>query len=68
MKQYSLPKNLERQAMVAADNELYSEHILGKFDDGNPNNPRYNNGYNYATGQFTLFGYVQEELMDKQYK
>ena len=68
MEQYSLPENLAKQAILSADNELYSKHLIGQFDDGDPNNPRYNDGYNYATGQYNLFGYKQNELMDKQYK
>lgn len=48
---------------------LRKQHEKGIFDDGDPNHPKYNNGYNYATGQFvTLFGYGQDELMAKQYK
>jgi hypothetical protein len=69
MKQYDLPKHMVKQAMKAADDELYRQHLQGIFSEGNPNHPMYNNGYNYATGKFvTLFGHSQDELLAKQYK
>ena len=68
MKTYNLPKKLAEQAMREADNELYSKHLRGEFDEGDPNHPKFNGGYNYATGQFvSLFGYKQDEFIAKQY-
>ena len=68
MKTYDLPKKLSAQAMREADNYLYSKHLRGEFDEGDPNHPKYNNGYNYATGKFvSLFGYKQDEFMAKQH-
>ena len=56
------------QAMKEADDAIYAQHLRGIFDDGDPNHPKYNNGYNYATGKFVnLFGYSQDELLAKQY-
>lgn len=61
-------KRIAAQAMKAADDALYAQHLLGIFDDGDPNHPRYNSGYNYATGKFVnLFGYSQDQLLAKQY-
>jgi hypothetical protein len=58
-----------QQAMREADEMRYNEHLKGIFDNGDPNNPKYNNGYNYATGQYVnIFGYDQDEFMAKQYK
>jgi len=66
-KTYDLPKKLAAQAMREADNELYSKHLRGEFDEGDPNHPKYNDGYNYATGKFvSLFGYEQDEFIAKQ--
>lgn len=65
MKQYSLPSKLAKQAMNEADNELRKKHAKGVFDIGDPNNPIYNNGYNYACT--TLFGYEQNAFLAKQY-
>ena len=65
---YDLPKRLAAKAMQECDDALYSQHCKGIFDDGDPNHPKYNNGWNYATGQFvSLFGYDQNEFMAKQY-
>lgn len=56
------------QAMKEADDAIYAQHPRGIFDDGDPNHPKYNNGYNYATGKFVnLFGYSQDEMLAKQY-
>lgn len=67
-KSYDLPKKLVAQAMREADAELYAKHLRGEFDEGDPNHPKYNDGYNYATGKFvSLFGYEQDEFMAKQY-
>ena len=49
MRTYDLPKKLVAQAMREADNELHSKHLRGEFDEGDPNHPKYNDGYNYAT-------------------
>lgn len=70
MKQnYDLPKRLAKQATKEADDALCSQHLKGIFDDGDPNNPKYNNRWNYATGQYVnLFGYNQTGFMAKQHK
>ena len=71
MRTYDLPKKLVAQAMREADNELHSKHLRGEFDEGDPNHPKYNDGYNYATGKrqvnrkFLLFGYEQDEFLAK---
>ena len=67
-KTYDLPKKLAAQAMLEADNEIWAKHALGEFDDGDPNHPKYNNYFNYATGKYSLFGYTEDEFMAKQYK
>ena len=67
-KRYDLPKYLASAAMKEADSQLRAKHARGEFDDGDPNNPMYNEGYNYATGKRALFGYDQDEFMAKQYK
>ncbi len=68
MKTYDLPKHIAKAAMRKAEDELYAKHMRGEFDDGDPNHPKYNNGYNYATGKFvSLFGYAQDVLLAKQY-
>ena len=69
MKTYDLPKKLVAQAMREADNELHSKHLRGEFDEGDPNHPKYNDGYNYATGKYvSLFGYDETEFLAKQYR
>lgn len=68
MRDYRLPKKLGAQAMREADNNLHDNHLRGEFDEGDPNHPKYNAGYNYATGKFILFGYGQDEFLSKQYK
>ena len=68
MKNYDLPKRLVSQAVREADRELRNKHLGGEFDEGDPNNPKYNGGYNYATGKYQLFGYDQDEFMAKQYR
>jgi hypothetical protein len=69
MKNYNLPKAKAQQAIKSADDALYSQHYKGIFDESDPNHPKYNNGYNYATGQFvSLFGYSENELLAKQHK
>ena len=69
MKQYNLPKRLAQQAIREGDEELRKEHEKGIFSEGDANHPKYNDGYNYATGQYVnLFGYDQNEFMGKQYK
>lgn len=68
MKTYDLPKHIAKAAMCKADDELYTKHMRGEFDNGDPNHPKYNNGYNYATGKFvSLLGYAQDALLAKQY-
>ena len=67
MKTYDLPKRLALQAMSECNNALQRQHELGIFDEGDPNHPKYNDGYNYATGKYvSLFGYEQDEFMAKQ--
>lgn len=64
---YNLPNKLAAQAMREANNELYSKHLRGEFDECDPSHPKYNDGYNYATGKYvSLFGYEQDEFMAKQ--
>ena len=61
-------KRIAVRAMKEADEVIYSQHLCGIFDEGDPNHPKYNKGYNYATGKFVnLFGYSQDELIAKQY-
>lgn len=67
-KRYDLPKHLASAAMKEADSQLRAKHARGEFDDGDPNNPMYNGGYNYATGKRVLFGYDQDEFMAKQHR
>jgi hypothetical protein len=57
-----------KQALLQAEKDIESSHNLGQFDNGDPNHPMYNNNYNYATGEYKLFGYEQEDFMSKQYK
>jgi len=47
--------------------EIEANHEKGIFDIGDPNHPDYNNGYNYATQSYKLFGYDQAEFLAKQY-
>lgn len=68
MKTYDLPKKLASLALREADSELYSKHLRGEFDDGDPNHPKHNDGYNYATGKRLLFGYNQDEFLSRQYR
>ena len=66
---YNLPKRLAKQALHEADKMLRDQHVLGQFDDGDPNHPMYNAGINYATGlPVSIFGYETSEFLDKQYK
>ncbi len=60
--------NHYKQAIVQAEKDIESCHSIGKFDDGDPNHPMYNDNYNYVTGEYKLFGYEQEAFMSKQYK
>lgn len=69
MNRYNLPVKLVKEALRQVDKELYEKHLKGDFDIGDPNNPMYNNGWNYATGKFQqIFGMSQDELLAKQYK
>ena len=69
MKTYNFPKKLAEQAMREADNELYSKHLRGEFAEGDPNHPKFNGGFNYATGQYVqILGYSQTALLSKQYR
>lgn len=68
-KSYNLPKRLAQQAMRECDNQLRAQHKKGIFDEGDPNHPKYNGGFNYATGQYVqMFGYTQNALLSKQYR
>ena len=69
MKTYDLPRRLAKQAMQEVDKILRDQHVLGQFDDGDPNHPIYNAGINYATGlPVSIFGYETSEFLGKQYK
>lgn len=69
MKTYDLPRILAKRAMSEADKMLRDQHVLGQFDEGDPNHPMYNAGINYATGlPVSIFGYETSEFLDKQYK
>ena len=68
MKTYKSPKRRTDPVLREAYDELYEKHLRGEFDEGDPNHPKYNAGYNYATGKFILFGYEQDEFLAKQYK
>lgn len=69
MKTYDLPKKYADQAMQEADNMLLKQHVTGIFDEGDPNHPKYNGGWNYALGAYVeIFGYSQADLLAKQYK
>lgn len=63
-----ITKSEHNNMMQEIDSDLRKKHSKNVFDDGDPNNPKYNNGYNYATESYTLFGYDQEEFMAKQYR
>ena len=68
MQTYDLPKKLANQAMREADKMLRDQHVLGQFDEGDPNHPMYNAGINYLTGlPVSIFGYETIEFLDKQY-
>lgn len=66
--QYDLPKHLAKAALREADSDLRKKHESGVFDEGDPNHPMYNGGYNYAAGKYVLFGVDQDEFMAKQYR
>ena len=69
MKTYNLPKKLAEQAMRECDNQLRAQHKKGIFDEGDPNHPKFNGGFNYATGQYVqILGYTQTALLSKQYR
>ena len=68
-KLYNLPKRLAQQAIRECDNQLRAQHKRGIFDEGDPNHPKYNGGFNYATGQYVqILGYTQDALLSKQYR
>lgn len=56
-----------KQAFVDADKSIERDHENGIFAEGNPNHPMYNNNYNYASKEYTIFGYAQKEFLAKQY-
>ena len=57
-----------KQAFIDAEKAIERDHESGIFSDGNPNHPMYNDGYNYCTKGYNLFGYEQNEFLAKQYK
>ena len=57
-----------KQAFIDAEKEIERNHKNGIFSEGDPNHPMYNNGYNYATQKYSLFGHDQDEFLAKQYK
>jgi len=57
-----------KQAFVESIKEIERDNENGIFSEGDPNNPMYNNGYNYCTKEYNLFGYDQTEFLAKQYK
>ena len=57
-----------KQAFIEAEKSIERDHENGIFSEGDPNHPLYNNNYNYASKEYTLFGYTQKELMGRQYK
>lgn len=57
-----------KQAFIEAEKAIERDHENGIFSEGDPNHPMYNEGYNYATGTYNLFGYEQEAFLSKQYK
>lgn len=60
---------IAKEGTRLAMNEIEKSHANGIFGEGDPNNPKYNNGYNYATGKYVeLFGYKQDDLIAMQYK
>ena len=68
-KYYELPYHLARRCVQEAMDEIRKQHEKGVFDDADPNHPKHNGGYNYATGKYVeIFGYDQDEFMAKQYK
>ena len=64
---YELPKRMRNAAIREANTQIEDAHAFGIFDDGDPNNPKYNNGINYRTGMpVHIFGYAVDMFMDKQ--
>lgn len=64
-----LKLNRTKQTLREAEKELEAQHVMGIFSEDDPNHPKYNNGYNYATGKYVeLLGYEQNVFMAKQYK
>lgn len=59
--------NHYKQALIQAEKEIERDHLSGKFSDGNPNHPMYNNNYNYAAKEYVLFGYKEKEFLNRQY-
>lgn len=67
MQNYDLPKRMRDQVVREIEDELRSNNARGEFEEGDPNHPKYNGGYNYASGR-KLFGYDEKEFLAKQYK
>lgn len=66
---YDLPKTKAQKAINDSINEIYEENLKGIFGEGDPNHPKYNDGWNYVTCEYaSLFGVSQREFMRKQYK
>ena len=57
-----------KQSFIDAGKLIERDHENGIFSEGDPNHPMYDNGYNYATQKYSLFGYEQDEFLAKQYK
>ena len=57
-----------KQAFIEAEKSIERDHENGIFSECDPNHPMYNNAYNYATQEYKLFGYDQNEFLAKQYK
>ena len=57
-----------KQAFIEAEKSIERDHENGIFSECDPNHPMYNNGYNYATQEYKLFGYDQNEFLAKQCK
>jgi len=58
-----------KKAFREADKQIFAQHKLGIFDDGDPNHPKYRDGINYATGlPVSSVGHPTKDLTKKQYK
>lgn len=55
-------KKLYREAFADAERDIIAKHKAGEFDDGDPNHPQYNNGFNYTQ----CFGMTWDALFSRQ--